>query len=372
MHFIGMEAIIMANGEPELQIVYSPSFTVGSIFLPIGVVGFAFWIISSSSSSRREASPWRIALGGLVSGTAICGMHYLGQAGMLNYDNVWNWRFILASAIIAVTAATIALGVFFYLKSKWINALWKRTLCALSLAVAVSLMHWTAIIGTGYSWRGMTGYSSVLTRTSAVWICGALALSCCIVLLTFAILFQFIRRKYLQKAQQVSIALAYWDPNGKLMINAGGLLPSSKITKSYLERSSKDTFDTEHPIFSWMFRVTRHWPSVYDLVPSMRQHVRVELEDDTASLSGTNSKDQDYASLIKQLFCVACADLALLVDEPLKNVGVLYDRIINTSSLSTRARLFAGSAPPPTVSTTMDLENGITRPVALGRGQVSK
>ena len=53
MHFIGMQAIIMADGEDYLQIVFSTSFTVGSIFLPIGVVGFAFWIFSTPG---REAS----------------------------------------------------------------------------------------------------------------------------------------------------------------------------------------------------------------------------------------------------------------------------------------------------------------------------
>jgi NO-binding membrane sensor protein with MHYT domain len=363
MHFIGMEAIVMADGRPELQIYYYPAFIAGSFFLPIAVVAIAFSLFSTS----RNVSIWRIVLSGTVCGTAICGMHYLGQAGIVNYWNIWDWKYVLASAIIAVTAATIALGVFFYLKSKWINALWKRALCAMALAGAVSLMHWTAILGTTYAWRGTGDIATGLTKTSAVWVCGALALSCCLVLVTLAILFQYLRRVYLKKAQQVSVALAYWDSDGRIMLNASGLLPSTKITKSYLQRSSKDTFDTEHPVFSWMFRVTRHWNSVHDLVPSMRRHIKLELGGDNVSIASVSGKPFDYSSILKELFCTAAQDLANIVDEPLNKVGVLYDKILTTGNISPRVKMFITT---PTINSPSDAEQGYRQTMTLGRGQV--
>ena len=132
MHFIGMQAIRMANGEFDLQFVYSPAYTAGSFFLPIGIVAIAFFIFSS-----EYVSVLKMFAGGFFCGAAICGMHYLGQAGIVNYVSVWDWRYVVGSIVIALVAATTALGMFFRLKSAWTNAIWKRFLNALLLAAAV-------------------------------------------------------------------------------------------------------------------------------------------------------------------------------------------------------------------------------------------
>ena len=153
MHFIGNRAITMEEDQPELQIGYSPGFTAGSFFLPICVVGIAFYLFTIS---EQVTSTGTIA-GGCLTGFAICGMHYMGQGGISNYEAVYDWRFVLGSAIIAVVAATLSLGVFFYFKSAWTNTWWKRMACALLLAVAVSGMHWVATVGTSYHLRATSG-----------------------------------------------------------------------------------------------------------------------------------------------------------------------------------------------------------------------
>ena len=88
-----------------------------------------------------------------MSGTAICGMHYLGLGGTANYQPVVAWRYVLGSAVVAVFASTVALGTSFYLKSTWTATWWKRMLCALLLAVAVSSSHWIATVGTDYRFK---------------------------------------------------------------------------------------------------------------------------------------------------------------------------------------------------------------------------
>ena len=148
-----------------MQIAYSPGFTAGSFLLPIIVVGLAFWLFSVSDSVTVIGT----VVGGLTTGFAVCGMHYLGQGGIANYQTVYDWKFILGAAIIAVVASTIALGVFFYFKSTWTNAWWKRFLCALLLAVAVSGMHWCATFGTSYRLLSMTGADQAgLSRRATV------------------------------------------------------------------------------------------------------------------------------------------------------------------------------------------------------------
>lgn len=164
MHYVGNRAITMLNGERELQIRYSAACTAGSFFLPICVVCIAFYILSLS----EKVHIIRILVVGFMTGAAVCGMHYLGQGGISNYTVSYDWRYVVGSAFIAVTAATIALGVFFYLKATWTNSWMKRALCASVLAASVSGMHWAATVGTVYRYRSGRLDNGGLTRQATV------------------------------------------------------------------------------------------------------------------------------------------------------------------------------------------------------------
>jgi NO-binding membrane sensor protein with MHYT domain len=147
MHFVGNKAIYLGNGEQELQITFSTLFTVISFFVPIVVLLIAFITIGTSSI----VSWIRVSLGGFLCGSAICGMHYLGNASIENYTCNYNIGYIVGSAIIAIAASIIALSAFFIFRSTWANTWWKRLLSALLLAGAVSGMHWCAAFGTEYT-----------------------------------------------------------------------------------------------------------------------------------------------------------------------------------------------------------------------------
>lgn len=165
MHYIGNRAVVMAHGEPYLQIQYSPGFTAGSFFLPVCVVGIAFYFFSVS----ENVSILGTLVGGLLVGSAVCGMHYMGQKGIANYTPSYSWARVLGSAIIAVAANTVALGIFFYFKSTWTNSWWKRLSCASLLAVSVSGMHWVATVGTVYRMRAnVMGTTSGLSKEATV------------------------------------------------------------------------------------------------------------------------------------------------------------------------------------------------------------
>ena len=165
MHYIGNRAInMLLPKERSLQIAYSPGFTAGSFFLAIGGVGLAFYLFSVS----QKVGVLQTLLGGFLTGSAVCGMHYMGQGGISNYKVSYNWKHVVGSAVIAVTETTFALGIFFYFKFNWTNNWAKRILCASILALAVSGMHWLATVGTTYKYRDIDHGNIGLGRQATV------------------------------------------------------------------------------------------------------------------------------------------------------------------------------------------------------------
>lgn len=154
----------MLDGQDELQIAYSTGLTVSSLFVPILVLLLAFLGVTGNGQIRW----WRIVLAGVLSGGAICGMHYLGNASISNYSSVYEIAYVVGSVIIAVSASTIALYVFFVFETAWKNVWWKRLGCAMVLAGAVSGMHWCAAVGTSYRLRHIHDLGQIVSRNDSM------------------------------------------------------------------------------------------------------------------------------------------------------------------------------------------------------------
>ena len=134
MHFVGMLAAQLPEGT-----LFSILLTLLSFLLCVLVVGIAAFIVSRGTSNRM----WT-ALAAVVMGSGIVSMHYLGMHAitgpyMLHHDV----RYILAAALIAVTTSYGALRIF---ESKLRHQ--TLALSALIFGLAVSGMHYTAMMGT--------------------------------------------------------------------------------------------------------------------------------------------------------------------------------------------------------------------------------
>jgi hypothetical protein len=132
-----------------------------------------------------------------------------------------------------------------------------------------------------------------------------------------------------------------------------------------------DAFNVYHPAYLWMFRVTRNWSSVKDLVPLMRTHLtksglkrRFGAETDYKNASGTPIKD--YHIVFRELFCVAAAELANDLNQPLENLGILYDEIIPTDQKQkvNRFKAYENFSDP------IDLERDGIELDSVGEGQL--
>ncbi|KAI9760932.1 MAG: hypothetical protein M1840_002174 [Geoglossum simile] len=372
MHYIANRAIILIDAhDAGAQISYSAVYTTLSFFVPILVLLAAFSMLGTNETTSMT----RIGIGGTLAGLAICGMHYLGQAGISNYTCSYRIPNVIGAAVIAVFASTTALAVFFVLRAAWTNSWWKRATCAIVLAGAVSGMHWTAASGTQYRFRArVIGSQQNLTGKQAVTMVIIFSIVACALLLGLAMLAQHRRAEQSNRAQQVVLACATFDPKGRLMVSPEGLVPSQKITSSYLEQSLDDVFCTSHPVFLWIYRATRNWRGIADLIPSMKCHIRsitaaaasrrgsevsLHSPDATYSHSGVVG---DYAVVFRELFCISASALAGQINEPLENLGVLYDEILSTGAATKADRKFG-------VSAGKDVESG-SQTINAGRGQL--
>jgi hypothetical protein len=214
----------------------------------------------------------------------------------------------------------------------------------------------------------------------------------CFILIIFSLLAQRRRTLSANRAEQVVLAVAIFDKNGKLMVTPEGLLPSQKITNSFIERVSfllylrhyspglttfksfDDIFGISHPVFHWIFRTTRNWSAVDALVPAMRNHINHismsrGLRAGAAELALANDSGEpidNYSLIFRELFCIAASDLADQLNQPLEGAGVLFDEILSTGQTSNDK----AKARRSIISDPGDAERGQAQSYYFGRGQL--
>ncbi|KAI1381411.1 hypothetical protein F4677DRAFT_125462 [Hypoxylon crocopeplum] len=329
MHFVGNRAITLGHDEPELRIDYSSGFSALSFFLPVIVLLAAFMALGANF----KVSWYRLSCGGVLAGAAICGMHYMGNLSISNYHCVYDNVYVVGAALFAVFDSIVALSLFFVFRASWRNTWWKRVLSACVLAGAVSGMHWVAAAGTNYRLIRLNE-SSQLSQTHAIIVAICLSIAAALFIAGSVSYATWIMRRNRNRARQVILATAVFDQSGRILVNPDGLLPSEKITDTYVERTPGDTFSIAHPIFHWMFQVSRNWNSVSGMVDGMANHLAHlprGIRDSKIRLIDDDGRPiENYDAIFRELFCVAAVGLADKLKEQLVNVGILWDEILAT------------------------------------------
>ncbi|KAF4982542.1 hypothetical protein FZEAL_1852 [Fusarium zealandicum] len=329
-------AIDLANGEPEMQVAYSTGFTAVSFFVPILVLLAAFVAVGTNNA----VSWWRLISGGVLCGTAVCGMHYLGNASIDNYACVYKPAYVIGSVIIAVVASNVALAMFFVFRAMWANAWWKRVISAIVLAGAVSGMHWCASLGTRYRLVKIKPEGNEPSRTATVVVVICLSLGACFIIAISAILRARNMKRSALRAQQVTLGAAVFDKAGRILVDPDGYIPSTVVTDSFLEKNAKEGFSIGHPLFHWMFQASRNWSMISSLVGGMKQHIS-QLPHSRTSKDGRRGIElmsehgemiESYDMIFRELFCLAASALADRLREDIMSVGVLWDEILPTGA----------------------------------------
>ncbi|OAP57417.1 hypothetical protein AYL99_08155 [Fonsecaea erecta] len=375
MHFVGNRAIVLQNGDPQRQILYNPGFTAISFFMPIIVLLFAFYTLGMPTRARQL----HVAIASCLTGAAVCAMHYLGQYGVENYVCSYRVQNVAGAAVIAVLASFTALGIFFRLRDAWKDGWWKRALCGVILATAVSGMHWTAAVGTIYHWKGDLNIHGNSRSQTAV-IAAALSMGSCVILLVVALIRGRNKRTARIKAQRLVLACAYFDDEGRVMVTQEGTLPSEKITNHYIEKTfGEDELGRSHPTYLWIFKASHNWITLRDLVPSMKEHI--ENDPIARKYRPTNTSKSlpddalagsfNFAPIFKQLFCVTAQQLANLIHQPLERLGVLFEEPLETGTTSVHTQLKLNIRPLSAKSykKAPNAEQGFSSPLSVARGK---
>ncbi|KAI1419362.1 hypothetical protein F5Y12DRAFT_794005 [Xylaria sp. FL1777] len=332
MHYVGNRAIVLAQDQPELQIVYSSKFTAVSFFLPIIVLLPAF----VATGTNNHISFWRIGGGGTLAGGAICGMHYIGNASIENYSCRYDLANVIGSAIIAVAASNAALSIFFLWRASWTNSWWKRGLSGVVLASAVSGMHWCASTGTNYRLLKLNNRDQ-FSRNAVVIFVTVLSFTAALIVAGVVVHGAWVARSNASKARHVVLAAAIFDRAGRILVSPEGLVPSEKITDTYIEKTPSDTFSIENPLFQWMFQASRNWNATSGMITSMAHHI-AHLAGNGRGRSIRLIREngqliEHYDVVFRELFVLAAASLATKLKEQLPNVGVLWDEILPTGEV---------------------------------------
>ena len=129
-HFVAMLAY--QSGFP---VAYDLDLTLLSALLAMTLCGVGFLVALS-----------RPALGGGLTGAAIGAMHYVGMAAVrAPADAIWDWRYVLASAVIGV--GMMAYGMDFTIRRGTTKA---YAIGAVVFTLAICSMHFTGMTAVIY------------------------------------------------------------------------------------------------------------------------------------------------------------------------------------------------------------------------------
>ncbi|WPH02043.1 Hypothetical protein R9X50_00489800 [Acrodontium crateriforme] len=375
MHFIGNRAIILGNGDTRIQLVYNPGYTTLSVFLPI--IGLTIAFSAAEVYSKSKMFHWALLICcGVFAGLSITGMHYIGNFGISNYYLTYAHRYLAASIVIAIGDSVLVLMLFYTWREKWINSWWKRLSCAIVLAGGVCAMHFTASTSCQYTFRHFNEPGAIHSRNTQVSVAGALCAAAAITVLGVLFLTRHRRMVLKRTSQKVMLACAMFDTEGRILVTTEGVLPAQEITDKYNHRSFDEDFDNANSAFQWIFRVTRNWSAVIDLIPKMTDHINAHKDDGQNNTPPASSASSviydpetynDYSIIFRERFCAAAAHLASSFNMPLERIGVLYDKIVETGTLKPDDKI--GRRQLHSEHDFEDLENGDNSNV-FGKGQL--
>jgi PAS domain S-box-containing protein len=136
MHYIGMLAYRL-----PITVLYDWPTVLGSLLAAILASGVALLV-----ASRTQMGQARAGLGGVLMGTGITAMHYIGMEAMrLPAMCRYSLPLVILSGVLAILISRIALSLTFRLRDEGTATVWKKLSAAILMGAAIPIMHYTGM-----------------------------------------------------------------------------------------------------------------------------------------------------------------------------------------------------------------------------------
>jgi diguanylate cyclase (GGDEF)-like protein/PAS domain S-box-containing protein len=157
MHFTGMLALSSFRSN------YFFNIELTILSLLISIIGYtaAFLIFF-----KHSPSDWQIILSGCLFGLGIVGMHFTGMEAMMGDSIRYNRLFVALSAFFAVSLSILSMYIWNHYRQNSIKSIGNTLGISIMIGIAISLMHYTAMVGMTFFHVPEEHSSSVINRKS--------------------------------------------------------------------------------------------------------------------------------------------------------------------------------------------------------------
>jgi sigma-B regulation protein RsbU (phosphoserine phosphatase) len=189
--------------------------------------------------SRNEMGPLRIGIGGLLMGTGIAAMHYIGMAAMrLPAMCRYSSGLVALSVILAITISVIALDLTFHLRSQINSISWQKLASATLMGLAIPVMHYTGMAAASFTFTAVPPDLIHSVRISSIGIVGIGAVA--FMTLSLAILTSLVDRRFSAQSLELNQSEQRYRElmdSAKVILWRAGL---DGVSFSYVNREAED------------------------------------------------------------------------------------------------------------------------------------
>jgi PAS domain S-box-containing protein len=239
MHYIGMLAYSL-----PVDVFYHWPTVLLSLLAAIVASAIALFVVS-----RDQMSALHAGLGGLLMGTAIAAMHYIGMEAMrLPAMCHYSSGLVLLSVVLAIVISLVALWLTFHLRVQTRNMGRRKLASAILMGAAVPTMHYTAMAAVTFmpTTTAVDVSNSVEISSLGIFGIGSVTL----MTLMLAIVTSFVDRRF--SAQSLQLQLS--EQRYRQLVDSAQVIlwrgPIDSSGFSYVNREAEDLLG--HPVEKWM------------------------------------------------------------------------------------------------------------------------
>jgi PAS domain S-box-containing protein len=183
MHYIGMLAYSL-----PVHVFYDWPTVLWSLLAAIGAAGVALFVVS-----RNEMGLLSIGIGGLLMGTGIAAMHYIGMEAMrLPAMCHYSPGIVFLSVVLAIVISLVALWLTFHLREETQSFSWRKLTSTLLMGVAIPVMHYTGMAAITFT---AMPYQADLTHSVEITVLGTAGIvGVSLTILVLALLTSFVQQ----------------------------------------------------------------------------------------------------------------------------------------------------------------------------------